>query len=187
MGRKEWGKCVRNIQKTQGESRRRERQCSRHPSRDSLQPTEKGHYGASLAWWTSGNKLNFHLAKSVLPMSVIGKCLYLNPWALPSHFLPLSCWGGGVREQLGRCVATGQAQALPEGWAGQKLSTQQPRSVGPMAAFSRSVQSACTLGHVPAKLSQQHRQKNTEFKGFHLSEFPFEPTAYCTVEWFWSK
>lgn len=34
---------------------------------------------------------------------------YLYPWAF-SHFLLLSCWGGRVSKQLGRCLAASQGQ-----------------------------------------------------------------------------
>jgi len=46
----------------------------------------------------------FSQVKSVLSVMAMGEwspCLYLNPWAFPSCFLPLSCWEGGGRECLG--------------------------------------------------------------------------------------
>lgn len=56
---------------------------------------------------------DFLKVKSFLPMVITDKkFLYLYPDAcdFPLYFLPLSCWGGGVREQLDVCLTASQGQ-----------------------------------------------------------------------------
>lgn len=50
-------------------------------------------------------------------MAVICKwssCLYVDPWAFSSYFVPLSCWGGLVSEQLGGRSAVSQVWPTAE-------------------------------------------------------------------------
>lgn len=58
---------------------------------------------------------DFLKVKSFLPMVITDKkFLYLYPDAcdFPLYFLPLSCWGGGVREWLGGLLSAGQYQPI---------------------------------------------------------------------------
>lgn len=64
--------------------------------------------------------------------------LYLNPWAFWSYFLPLSCWGGGVRERLGMHLTPSQGQTFAVSLAYGFLNPK-------FALWSQSVHPVCIL------------------------------------------
>lgn len=59
-------------------------------------------------------KFNFPQVTSVLPTTVSGSpCLYLDPWAFPSYFLPSSCWTRET-EWLGGSLAASQGHPITD-------------------------------------------------------------------------
>ena len=68
----------------------------------------------------TGNKLVFPKLSLVLPVGITAKwspCLYLDPQAFPSYFLSPFSWGGGVKGQLGGCLAVSKGKSTTN-WPG---------------------------------------------------------------------